>query len=858
MDLELYLSIEVKKYENVGDFVYFNFQNQKLMDAIINRAKRDFSKLLNKRKIQKSYVIHLALIYIQMKEYSNSFWEPVRDYLNIYDKSRLSNQLVDAHLRQLIDFTHRENIEEINRQSIKVQFDGGISFPHLSPLYEICYDYYYKDLRCGLTETDFLEEAQFLLDGLKHKFQTEEFGEDEISINSTVYRVIKATRLRTLYTNDLMLDLLREILRMIDAYFWESIEYNGNHFIIEHFLEWAGRFISAKKKKLNIKSFINKENTEHIVRKPNLFFHSNEIYFKVPDQKYKTIDEFQKTTLQFNYDGLSKEFEPSIRRQMIGYLLTGSKVVITNPFRQFGYKILCGSDVIYKNDLDICNYYLFNEKTGSRLNTLKNYTGRIILITKPSANLFLKNCKVLTSLIKSEYKITQIDIKVDSVLSIEGNILSSYLENESGILLDKIEHFRYIKGTEEYLMTNTKPLIIIPNDYSTCRLLLRVNGKNYNYLNETIFAESSVLYDFNELDFKKGIYHVEVIEICNNEKLYDEKFYYDKNISICLDKDFYFPDEIAKATLWYNCSTFVKNIDYETNKEVCFTELDIKLRVLVPYIIWEIKDYDSKGNEVFLENLPSRCILRTKNISDIFIQNLEIPSMKIGEFIEFDFSGVHNLDKNEVSVRGNSTRGNVFLFKIYLHDFIDDTKTIINYDDCSSFFEGHVEYIGQSKLYIVISDDLKKVKKEVVDANFQVDFEILNRAMISFVKIENDEFGLFEGEEVILYTKEFKFFKPQNLINQVLLSETRITKKKKQGYVYTSKFNVRIDKHLGNNVYCGVAFFDLGSNGPVILPKFSPVRIEFMTNNLETSDNNFKIYFQDGEEIFSDWNWTLK
>ena len=73
------------------------------------------------------------------------------------------------------------------------------------------------------------------------------------------------------------------LIKLIDSNFWESIKYGGNHFIEEHFHKWASNYLSVKKKQLNIKSFVYKENTEHIVRKPNLYFDSNEVYFYFGD-----------------------------------------------------------------------------------------------------------------------------------------------------------------------------------------------------------------------------------------------------------------------------------------------------------------------------------------------------------------------------------------------------------------------------------------------------------------------------------------------------------------------------------------------------------------------------------------------
>ena len=860
MDLELYLSEEAKKYESIGDFVYYNFSNKKLMAKIVEQAKIRFSSLLNSRKVQKSYVIYLALIYIQMNDYSSSFWDPVREHLKIYDSTSLSHPVVDAHLRKIIDLTHQYEIEEIKRQSIKVQFDGGIAFPHLHPLYEICCDYYFKDLDCGLTESDFLDEAEFLLEGLKHKFNTESFDEDdEITINSTVYRVIKATRLRILYTNDIMTDLLREILRLIDASFWESVKYDGSHFIKGHFQKWANTYLSDKKQQLNIKSFKHKENTEHIVRKPNLYFYLSEIFFKIPDQKLKDIDESKKIKLHVYFDGLSKEFMPSIKKLMIGYLLTGSKVTINNPFLQFGYCIQSGSEVLYDNRLDLFNYYIFNHKTGRRLNTLKDFTGRIALISKKESDIFVKNAKITSTLEKEFYKITFIDISFDSILSIEGEILSSYDSNKFGILIDKFENFKFINGEEEYIITNNKPLIIIPEDYKASRLGLKVNGKNYYDLNNMSFSESIKVYDFSNIEFSNGIYRIEVIDLHNNQIIYSDSFYYNKDLNIDLDKDLYLVDEEAIFTLRLNNKVFKRSISGKTEEIIEYEEIGIKLRVTIPYIWWHIKDYSESSTEVFLNRLPLRCILETRNIINIEIQGVDISSRKVRDNLEFDISGIHNIDvKNEISVRADTLRGNIFLFKVYLKEFIDANKSLINYDDENKTFEGVVHYIGNSPLFVVISANGNEKREQVLNNHFKIWFPITEKANIKFVKKQNDVFGIFDDEDIVLLEKEFRFFSPQNLINKVLKSEVRKLNNAKKNEGTYSLFDVKINKHIGNNVYLGKAFKTIHNIGITEFPKFNPIRVEFMSNNLETNSGNFKLYLQDGEEIFSDWEWKIE
>ncbi len=857
MSLDFYLFEETKKYENVGDFVYYNFDNEELMGKIVNQARDEFHSLLHRRKIQKSYVIYLALVYIQMKHYSTSFWDPVREHLNIYDRTNLSNQNIDVHLRKIIDRTRDLNIEAITRQSTKVQFDAGISFPHLTPLYEICYDYYYFDLGCGVTESDFQDESEFLLEGLRHKFYTEELGEDEITINSKVYRIIVATKLRILYSTDMMVDLIKEILKMIDSFFWESIVYTGNHFIKSHFDKWASNYISAQKKLENHRNYINKVKTDHIVRKPNLFFYSNEIYFKVPDQKFKIIDESKRTKIQFNYDNLNEEFEPSVKRQMIGYLLSGYKVLISNPFISFGYKIYTETQMLYEKTLELCDFYMFDEKTGRRIHTLKNYTGRMALITRLNVSVFTSNAKVIAEFVKDNYKITLIDIEFNSVLLVEGQVMSSYEENESGILVDKMNCFSILIDDIEYTICNSKPLLIIPEDYKDRRLLLRINGKNYSVLNEMVLDTNCKVYDFSDVEFVNEVYNIEVIDLSKNNKLYEESFYYNENLLISLDKDLYYIDEIASVTISYQNITINKYIKYKSNEVIDFAGVNLKIKVTIPYILWEIEDLDLLKGEVFLEQLPTRCLLKTKNLSNIDVNYLSVPSNNIGEYKVFDLSALHNMDMKEVSVYGTSSRGETLLFKVFLKEFIDKTKTFVNYNDSDKTFEGHVEYVGFNPLFIIIKDVSNQVREQVIDGDFKVNFTVLDKAVVTFVKAIDDEFGLFGGEDIVLYKKVFKIENPNNFIDRVLLSETKITNIGKKNEMKTTYFSVKIKEYLGDNIYRGLTFLGSYREEPKYFRKYKQVRVKHITSNNENEDY-FIVLKNDDENMHKDWKWRLE
>lgn len=853
-DFELSLQNSCSKYESIGDFIYFNYHDEHLISRILETAQTEIESIILRRTPRKSYIIYLALVIIQMRYYAGSFWEPVRNHFKEYD-NYLSTQTVDGFFRKIIDFTHKNEILEITRQSTKVQYDSIMSFNFIHTLYEICFDYYHIDLECGKTETDFFDEANFLLDGLKHKFSQDSFEDDTVTISSKVYNLIKSTRLRIKYSQDSVLDLLIEILKMIDSYFWESEEYNGNHYLHNNFMVWAS-YMDDKLYRNDLRIYGSKENTEHIIRKPNLYIYRSDIYFKIPTQKLKDYDLNSKVYLDIEHDDECTTFIPSVTTQLIGYSLEGKKVIVLNPFTALGYKIYDDKSDITINYLEKVDFYIFDANSGRRLTSLDNMIGDIVLITKKQSSVTSSYVQFISEYSKDEYHVRLLKVNQNSILNIDNYIISSFNKNQSGILIDYNPYVTVYHNDTNLHITRKKPIVVLPIDYRNKRTSLFLNETHYPPEKFNEISGEYISFDFNNIDFIRGVNTVKVIDLTSRKLIYRRVFYYDSEFEISLNKEIYYSDEIPVIyTRFFDRSN---KIEYIKGQNV-YNFGDKILKIKVPYVDYSIIGYDGKKTDVFLEDLPREIKLLTSNINSISINSVEFEKNSSGNKNIFDISSIHNFDINQrvVKIKANTRRGSVYLFSIYLTEYIDMKKSHIKYCPDNERIEGELYYIGKRIPIIHLQSAENEIEYELKDNGFSIPFpgsQKLNMYVYTKVK---DDFGILDKEKNILYEKEFKFIDVKKMIGKYLISSSKITGKNKT-LMETSKFNIEITNHLEGNDFSGEAFFVSYYGSRRTFPKYSPIRIEFMTNNYNTRDDDIRIYLNDSEEIFGDYDWLLK
>lgn len=853
-EFEKYLRHHCFNFETIGDYIYFNYYNKQLIDKILTMANSELNNFIRNKTTKPSYIIYLALIIIQMRYYKSSFWVPVHEFFSVY-KDRDSTQNIDCKIRKIIGSTFTNDIDTITRQSTMVQYDSIFSCPHVHTIYEICYDYYSDDLDYGKTETSFIEESDYLLNGLKHRFSDDTFEEDSVKISSKVYSMIKSTRIRIKHSNDALLDLISEVLKMIDSYFWESEIYTGNHFLYNHFLSWA-TYIDQKNRHKTTESRKVKTNKEHIIRKPDLFYSKGSIFFKVPNQK---LDNYYKTDtvkLEVTHDNVNTTHIPSITEKLIGYSLEGCIEKVYNPFDLIKYKIYTKYEIMYENTLNILNYLIFSSSTGRRLEDLHNYVGEVVFLSLNTSDLSVSNGNVTSKFTNSVFTIRYIDINENTIINVDGNLIGLFSGRSKGIFIDSESFCKAYINNVKIDMTSKIPNIFIEHWMIEANIIIKINDKNFS-VNKDIEIDGNMCLDLKQQFEEDGVYNLSVINPTNRKQLFNKSLYYIKNYKISSNKNLYFRDETPKIDVYYDGQTV--ELEYRGNNKVYSMDiLDFEIFINLPFVDYHFKCFEFKEVYMFKDDLPLNPLMYTKNIDLIYINDQEILKEKDAKGDYFDFTSAHNISSssNSLRVQAETRRGKKFLFNIYLEEFIDKSKSYISYNRLQNSFQGEMVYIGKNVPIVNIKSDKDNLDVELTKPNFTIEYPQNDMVKFEIYTLKDDKFGLNTNKKRVLYQKLFKLVDPKKMIGKFLKSSAKVEGKRKH-LLSISAFNIRITNYLGENDFVGEAF--VISCGKVIeFIKFSPIRIEFMTNNYNTEFDDFKIYLNDTDEIFSNFSWTLE
>jgi|GEM_PF-2988829 len=853
LKFELMLRQASSKYETIGDYIYFNYHNHDLLERILEVADIELSKIVQSKRVVKSYTIYFALVIIQLQEYKDSFWGPIRKFFDIYKKHYYSNQIIDSYIRKIIDSTQEYAPEEIERQSLKVQYDSGFSFHFVRTVFSICYDYYKSDLEYGLTESNFVDEALFLLQGLKHRFNEDSIENDDVKISSKVYILIKSIRLRMRYTSEMMNDLFIEVLRMINGCFWKFESYNGNHFLRKSFEEWAKEHITSidikTKKLLNRKI----EQREHIIRKADLFYHEGKIYYKIPDQKIKDIQENEKVSIHLYLDTNNYEYIPSVSKQMIGYSLSGIKKEINNPFDTFGYKLLNGNQKLYESETNnMVDYYIFDAKSGRRIQKLDGQETIIVILVKENTNLAIFNGNILSESIYYDNKLVIVEINERSFVRVNDSTITALDISSCGILYEVIPYVKTEFNGNDIPIVSKKPKIVIPANYTGSRLMLSVNGENYVLDTNMDKEKPYKVEELDKLEFIEGYYTMSITDVSSKKDLYSASFLYLPNTSVKYNNNLYFTNEVASVTIRKEEEIFSLNIKQHKHTYV-LTE-KYKLVFELPYLEWYIDELPYNQSRYYVGELPKPFSITSKVIEQLEADNIKIDKTKKGDLNSFDLTDIFNQSEEteKVSIKAHTSRGIIKMFDVYLVEKLLSVSVI--YDDENQMFLGQLDNVGTSKLEVVVKSSSNELNCEI-SSSFEIKFPKDKNITFKIYRLVSDEFGI-NDERLEVFSKEFHLINPLEMIGKTLIPSVK--KKNNKTEEKDSLFNIRIEDFIGDNNFYGEAFIETYYGNRVTFNKLSPIRIEFLDGNFSTQESNVKVYMNNDEEIPSEWQWFIK
>lgn len=417
--------------------------------------------LLNKASIIESdcEIIIISLSLIALLYYDGNFWKYVRStYSELYEK--YSDQKIEGKIREIILKFSGENNDE--QRIISYILENAIVPKKFIPsFFDFIYDIYKYNFECNISDKNIYEEFEFIYDGLKSAI-TKVKEDDELEVNvikGKTYKLIKSTRNVIINDNSVkdIIELSRNILMIIDAYYWNNKNICGSNIYYNYgFEEWI--------KTINIESEKN-ENKEKKSRfssswKPEFVLENNNVYLVPPTHKVKNDYNYEyiRVVLTCNGETVYDNSNPEIYEMFGGYKVIVDKIKIDNPLGDIRYYVYCNNDVIYDSKELLYRSYIIFNKNGIEYKNNTDYNGQINIAHSKDDTSFGQVYEE-----KENYCLSTKVVNVGDTFTVGNDLINFSTKLECGIVGNKtdavlysdIEYPIYL-NVEKYIIESTE------------------------------------------------------------------------------------------------------------------------------------------------------------------------------------------------------------------------------------------------------------------------------------------------------------------------------------------------------------------------------------------------------------------
>lgn len=723
-----------------------------------------------------------------------------------------------------------------------------------------------------INEKNIDEDIEFVFNGLKDVFND---NSDDVNIEVTnkTYKLIKSTK-DLIYNSDSVISLInltKNILKIIDDYYWNNITNIKNTYYRTGFENW----IEKNNTEISDNQHNLKEDKETLRSKwlPTFRLVNKDVFLHIPEHKIKNDYEYSDITI-FIYEDNKKIKEINDFRVFSiigGYKIQVPDIKLDNPLSNIQYKIEANSEIIYDSrDLLKNNYLIFNEK-GISISSNKSYDGNIYVVYKENVDdniaefykcdnysigsAYVKNdtilrigkeyivfnTEIISGIVGLTYSDTYISYKNRNIKvyqSINKIIFETEMPiSEIGLKINdkryRLDDFNYNHKTE-----NGKNLIYITystevNGYYEMIFFNTVNGKNIKGGKYEFFIDTMLEYNVEKIDkdnfnitINSGLLKEEKEYLLNIEEYDDFKIYIDGNEAYyCLPLNI--PIYKIDNSNWHSIEDYIWIEDININSSLYIQGIHIDELLITNSAYEQLTNLKAfrKQNMYIIPIGNLRTYMDTTNKIDIYLRK----NNEIKQFIE-----------------------------CYMKCEINDKETSIDFDSETGELSIDIEIFGKGTFKLIIFNGQEETVYEQTfeNSSFCTKLNNLHIDELYRFKVIKVATGFTFDGDIELYYMQSKFYSFNGLVNKNIKVKSvdfdvydkfKNTLIRKTFYLHRTYFY--IEKYLGNKKYYAKIYKWEGYQN--YLNNVNPIEIELSS---EIENGQFEVAaYKDGDGLLIDF-----
>ncbi len=752
----------------------FEEELHKLTDRAIISVSNDtiFSQ-------KEKYCLIVALTYIAMKDYDNSFWPYVENFYNEVIKHIGSKVLMENSIRDMLNDVIPENK---GRQIDYIISNAIVPMKHLDDFFDFVFDIYKINFEFSLPLDDYKNDLYYIYESLKDKTE-ENRDEIQIEVTNKTYKLRIGTLniIKTQKDIYALIDLTSNVLEIIDYnYYNENIELLNKEYYKYGFNKWISNV--SKKEKI-VRGF--EETREKNFRwKPKYTYKNGNIVLDIPmhrilNYKKKNIDPYSIEINVYNENILIYKNEtPTVEKGIEILKVLPDSITLDAPLGRIRYTVSTSKEILYDSKESLYRENIFFNALGQEIKKYKQYEGTAFFCFNEIGD---KKLKIIIN--KEHYKIGTYYVKPEDIFYFKNEIVSFSGIAKPGVFGEKYNKARIIFENDYVYIYKKIEKIVIQTDKKIQNIFLKVNNIPYRknrysidiqYINDLTYLTIYSMFD-------KGYYDLKISTYVNDKNMesFQFKFFIDNNFDFQCNK---IDEHLYRINLSSDIKLVNKNLE-KVNEYFFNTEIELEPKIYYQYnnIYYYInfnldipmykidnqtwKEFDKcifeKDINVY-SKLKFRGIdfdlIKVVDEEDNFIKNLEPfkEHYEIGSFINFyDMYNFIELlfIKNEQTIKQ---------LRVYFHATINLYTSYINYDKLENKIKFKINYDGDFKLRVMVSEgERRKIYKSssVIKKNKEYstcEIQPLKNYIFSVIEEPNKPFDIKKivyMKNIITYTR---------------------------------------------------------------------------------------------------------
>ena len=316
-------------------------------------------------------IVFISLCLIGLQHYkSGNFYDAVENqYEDLY--SNYSRQKIEGIIRSVLNKFQTGSSNKKSRVINIALINALVPIHYLPAFFEFIFDIYCLNFNRDIPD-DIYDEFKFAFDGINTSLR-EDSDVFKVTVTNKSYKLIQTTK--NIISNDKWVEQLIQlsinVVTIINAWYWQEKKDLINSYYEFGFDNWNKPTERGGKRQ----SSTNHKHSRS-AWKPEYRLCDNSIYLKFPVHKVKKHYDYKQIYGQLIIgDQKIKLPDPKITEIVGGYQIIVDDQSINNPLSQIEYKLMCGDDVIYSSDHDLCRNYIVFDSNGYELDNNCDYDG---------------------------------------------------------------------------------------------------------------------------------------------------------------------------------------------------------------------------------------------------------------------------------------------------------------------------------------------------------------------------------------------------------------------------------------------------------------------------------------------------